>query len=331
MAENPMLNKTRYGNKAKIEEAKTTGVINEGDFVVTKDTDEFAFITPSGETRFLKSKSSKEYTLKGTDLGALKNGQTIPKEIDMDGLLSLITQKSIPATYTKPTVSLANNAGTASGNVEAGTSVTPKLRATFNKNDAGNLTAISIKKANVSVKDGSSSPLDYTGEAIVVGDETITFTATASYGDGEIKNDNLGQPSPNGQIKAGTVNSSGYSFTGQRNSFWGSGLGTVDSPTSEIARNLANKRLNLTSGTRVSMKVEKGQQNIMFALPEPRTLTQVIYDDLGDKGMLSSFKKSTVQVADAREGQNGLKNYNCYVYNLATPCAAAMNFTFVIG
>lgn len=331
MAENPIRNKTGYGNKGKIEEAKIAGKINEGDFVVT-DTDEFAFINPSGETRFLKSKSSKEYTLKGTDLGALKNGQTIPKEIDMDGLLSLITQKSIPATYTKPTVSLANNAGTVSGNVEAGTSVTPKLRATFNKNDAGNLTAISIKKASVSVKDGSSSPLDYTGEAIVVGDETITFTATASYGDGVIKNDNLGQPSPNGQIKAGTVNSSGYSFTGQRNSFWGSGLGTVDHPTSDMIRKLANKRLNLASGTKISMKVEKGQQNIMFVLPEPRTLTQVIYDDLGDKGMLSSFVKTTVKVADARGGQNGLKNYNCYVYNLATPCeAAAMNFTFVIG
>lgn len=79
------------------------------------------------------------------------------------------------------------------------------------------------------------------------------------------------------------------------------------------------------------MKVETGQQNIVFALPEPRTLTQVIYDDLGDKGMLSSFKKSTVQVADARGEQNGLKNYNCYVYNLSVPAAAPMNFTFVIG
>ena len=58
MAENPMLNKTGYGEKAKIEEAKAAGKINEGDFVVT-DTDEFAFINPSGETRFLKSKSSK--------------------------------------------------------------------------------------------------------------------------------------------------------------------------------------------------------------------------------------------------------------------------------
>lgn len=319
------------GKKGDIDAAKQSNAIDEGDFVVTSDTDEFAFINKAKETKFLKSRSQKAYTLKGTDLGALKNGQTIPENIDMDGLLSMITQKSIPATYTKPTVAITNNGGSASGNVEAGTSVTPKLRATFNKNDAGDLTAISIKKANTSVKDGTASPLDYNGEAIVIGDETVTFTASASYGDGTIKNDNLGQPSPNGQIKAGTVNSSGYSFTGQRNSFWGSGVGTMTSPTSDSIRKLANKRLNLTVGTKISMKVEKGQQHIMFALPEPRTLTQVIYDDLGDKGMLSSFTKSTVQVADARGEQNGLKNYNCYVYNLATPCQASMNFTFVIG
>lgn len=94
------------GEKGKIEEAKTSGKLDANDFVVTSDTDELAFINKNGETKFLKSKSSKEYTLKGTDLGALKAGQTIPKEIDMDGLLNLITQKSIPATYTKPTVTL---------------------------------------------------------------------------------------------------------------------------------------------------------------------------------------------------------------------------------
>ena len=208
------------GEKGKIEEAKTSGKLDANDFVVTSDTDELAFINKNGETKFLKSKSSKEYTLKGTDLGALKAGQTIPKEIDMDGLLNLITQKSIPATYTKPSVTLTNNAGSAAGNVEAGTSITPKLRATFNKNDAGDLTAISIKKGAQSVKEGTASPLDYAGEAIIVGDETVTFTASATYKEGAIKNDNLGNPSPNGHILAGTVASSGYSITGQRNAFW---------------------------------------------------------------------------------------------------------------
>ena len=39
--------------------------------------------------------------------------------------------------------------------------------------------------------------------------------------------------------------------------------------------------------------------------------------------------KSTAK--GVRGGENGKKDYNCFVYNLAVPCAAAMNFTFVIG
>ena len=55
------------------------------------------------------------------------------------------------------------------------------------------------------------------------------------------------------------------------------------------------------------------------------------YDDLGDKGMLTAFTSSTVQVADARGGSNGLKDYNVYVYNMSTASSATMNFSFTIG
>lgn len=319
------------GKKNGIEAAKESGLIDANDFVVTSDTDELAFINKSGETKFIKSKSSKSYTLNGTSLGSLASGQTIPEGIDMDGLLNLITQKEIKAVYTKPSVSIANNGGQASGAVEAGTSITPKLRATFNKNDAGNLTKLEVLKAGQSLGSNASSPYDYTGEAIVVGDETITFTAKATYEEGEIKNNNLGKPSPDGHITAGSVTSGNYSITGQRNMFYGTGVGKFENADSSKIRALTNKRLNPTAGLKISLKVETGQQYIVFALPSPRTLTQVIYDDLGDKGMLSSFVKSTVQVADARGEQNGLKDYNCYVYNLSTPCQSPMNFTFVIG
>lgn len=331
MAESPIRNKTGYGDKSKIEEVKTSGKVNEGDYVVTKDTHELGFITPEGETIFLKSKSSKEYTLKGTDLGALKNGQTIPKEIDMDGLLSLITQKSIPATYTKPTVVLSNNAGTSAGNVEAGTSVTPKLRATFNKNDAGNLTAISIKKASTSVKDGTTSPLDYTGEAIVIGDETVTFTASASYGDGAIKNDNLGQPSPNDQIKAGTVNSNGYSFVGKRNLFYGTGIGELPALNSATVRGLTNKQLNPTNGTVFNINIAVGQQYVIFAYPATlRDVNQVFYVETNDPGVATSFTKTLVDVADARGGENGKISYKVYSYRMSVPAAAKMTFKVTI-
>lgn len=324
------MTKIAFGTKEGIENAKNQKKIDEYDILIL-DNGEIGWLDKSKTTVINTPRTQKAHVLKGTSLGALNPGDTIPAGKSLDEIMAMATQKSIPASYLKPTVTLANHGGTNSGAVEAGTSITPKVTATFTKNDAGDLTGITVKKGGVNVKEGTASPLNYDGEPIVIGDETISFSATATYKEGTIKNDNLGNPSPNGHIVAGTIASSNYSFIGQRNSFWGSGIGAIQSPTSNDIRNLTNKKLNIAAGTKISLKVETGQQYIIFALPESRTLTQVIYDDLGDKGMLSSFVKTTVQVADARGGVNGLKNYNCYTYNLSVPATAPMNFTFVIG
>ena len=327
-----MQTKIGYGNKDNIETAITEQTLDSGDIVFTKDTNEMAFIDSENTPHFMKSRSTKEYTLNGTDLGALKDGETIPEGTSIDDLLNMITQKAIAPTYTQPTVSLAKSgSGTAAGSYEAGTSITPILTATFNKNDAGDLTKLAVLKGSDEVGSETTSPYTYTGEAIVLGDETITFTAQATYSDGPVKNNNLGQPDATGQIKAGAKTSSALSYVGQRNAFWGYGAGTIESPTSDQIRGLANKRLNVSANNVISVAIATGSQHIIFALPAPRTLTQVSYDDLGDKGMLSAFTSSTVQVADARGGENGLKDYNVYIYNMSTPSAATMNFSFTIG
>lgn len=319
------------GKKDGIEAAKESGLIDANDFVVTSDTDELAFINKSGETKFIKSKSSKSYTLNGTSLGSLASGQTIPEGIDMDGLLNLITQKAIPATYTKPTVSIANNGGQASGAVEAGTSITPKLRATFNKNDAGVLTKLEVLKAGQSLGSNASSPYDYTGEAIVVGDETITFTAKATYEEGEIKNNNLGKPSPDGHITAGSVTSGNYSITGQRNMFYGTGVGEIPELNSDFIRKLQNKKLNPTQGYSFSMTVATGQQYVVIAYRDNlRDLSKVHYVEGNDPNLGKNFVKSTVQVADARGEQNGLAGYKVFVLQLSTPGKAPMTLNVTI-
>lgn len=327
-----MQTKIGYGNKADIDTAITATTIDEGDVIFTKDTEELAFIKPDKSVMYPKNRTSKDFTLNGTDLGALKDGEKIPEGTSIDDLLNMITQKAIAPTYTQPTVTIAKSgSGTAAGNYEAGTSITPILTATFNKNDAGDLTKFAILKGGSEVGSNTSSPYTYTGEAIVLGDETITFKAQATYEDGEVKNNNLGQPDATGQIKAGTKDSSTLSFVGQRNAFWGYGAGTIESPSSDQIRGLANKRLNVSANNVISVAIATGSQHIIFALPAPRTLKQVSYDDLGDKGMLSAFAKTTVQVADVRGGSNGMKDYNIYVYNMSTPSAATMNFSFTIG
>ncbi len=313
-----------YGNKADISTAISDSAIDEGDLIITKDTEELAFIKPDKSTMFIKSRSSKDYTLNGTDLGALKNGETIPEGTSIDELLNMITQKAISPTYTKPTVSLAKSgSGSASGNYEAGTSITPILTATFNKNDAGNLTKLSILKGGSEVGSDASSPYTYTGEAVILGDETITFTAKAEYEDGPVKNNNLNQPDATGQIKAGSINSSVLSFVGQRNLFYGTGVSEIPALTSDFIRGLANKKLNPTQGYSFTINVAIGQQYFVFAYPATlRDVSKVNYVEGNDPNMAASLTKETVNVADTRGGENGLKEYKVYTYKAATPFSA---------
>ena len=319
-----MKTKIGYGNKADIDTAISETAIDEGDLVITKDTEELAFIKPDKSTMFIKSRSSKDYTLNGTDLGALKNGDKIPEGTSIDDLLNMITQKAIAPTYTKPSVSLAKSgAGTAAGNYEAGTSVTPILTATFNKNDAGDLTKLSVLKADSEVGSDTSSPYTYTGEAIVLGDDTVIFTAKAEYGDGPVKNNNLGQPDATGQIKAGSVNSANFSYTGQRNLFYGTGVGELPELTSDVIRSLTNKRLNPTQGLNFTINMATGQQYFIFAYPATlRDVNKVNYVEGNDPNMAASLTKETVNVADARGGENGVIEYKVYTYRAATPFAA---------
>lgn len=316
--------KIGYGNKSDIDTAITEAKIDEGDLIVTKDTAELAFIKPDKSKVFIKSRSSKEYILNGTDLGALKNGDSIPEGTGIDELLNMLTQKAITPTYTKPTVSLSKSgSGTAAGNYEAGTSITPILAATFNKNDAGDLTKLSVLKGGSEVGSDTSSPYTYTGEAIVLGDETVTFTAKAEYSDGPVKNNNLGKPDATGQIKAGSVSSSNFLYTGQRNLFYGTGIGELPEITSEVIRGLTNKKLNPTQGYNFTINVATGQQYFIFAYPATlRDASKVNYVEGNDPNMAASLIKETVNVADARGGENGLIEYKVFLYRAATPFVA---------
>ena len=327
-----MQTKIGYGNKDDIETAITSQTLDSGDIVFTKDTNEVAFIDSENTPHFMKSRSTKDYTLNGTDLGALKNGETIPEGTSIDDLLNMITQKAIAPTYTQPTVSLAKSgSGTAAGNYEAGTSITPILTATFNKNDAGDLTKLAVLKGGSEVGSDATSPYTYTGEAVVLGDETITFTAQATYADGPIKNNNLGQPDATGQIKAGTKTSSAVNFVGQRNLFWGTGVGELPTLNSDTIRGLANKKLNPTQGYTWNIPIAVGQQYVIFAYRSNlRDVNEVMYVETNDTGMAASFTKTLVNVSDARGGENGQVEYKVYSYRMAAPAAAAMTFKVTI-
>lgn len=324
------LSKHAFGAKENIETAKANGSIDAFD-VIFMTNGEMGWVDKDNNTVINTPRTQTDITVNGVTSLGINNGATIAAGASIDEIVKMLVQKAIPATYTKPTLAIANNGGQASGNIEAGSTITPKLKATFTKNDAGDMASIAIKKGADTVSEGTDTPLIYAGEGIVIGDETITFTATATYGDAPVKKNNLGQESKENWFAGSTVNSSGYSITGKRNLFYGTGVGAVPEVTSAMVRGLSNTKLAPAQGTAFNINVSVGQQYIAFAYPaDLRDVNNVTYVEANDSGMASSFTKTTIDVADARGGENGLKNYKVYTYAMAVPAAAAMTFKVTI-
>lgn len=324
------MTKHAFGDKANIEAAKAEGKIDAYD-VLHLSNGEIAWIDKDNNTVINTPRTQTAIAVNGVTGLGIGNGETIPAGASIDEIVRMLVQKAVPATYTKPTLALANNGGQASGNVEAGTSITPKLKATFTKNDAGALSTISISKGSDVVKEGTASPLEYVGDAIIIGDETITFNASASYGDAPVKNNNLGQESKENWFAGSSVSATAYSITGKRNLFYGTGVGEVPTVDSAFVRGLGNSKLAPTQGYSWNISVEVGQQYIAFAYPASlRDVNNVTYVEANDSGMASSFTKHTVDVADARGDNNGLMSYKVYTYKMAVPAAAGMTFKVTI-
>lgn len=323
------MSKHAFGNKEAIENAKTQKKIDEYD-ILFLDNGEIGWLDGENNAVINTPRTQKSCTLNGTSFGSLNSGDTIPAETSLDELITMLTQKSIPAKYNKPLVTLVNNNGTAANILETGTTITPKLNATFTQNDAGDLTEISIRKGSEVLKTAATSSVNYDGKSFVLGDETVHFSALATYKEGVVKNDNLDTPSPSGHIVAGTISSEKYSFTGQRYLFYGTGIGSKFIPTSDNIRSLANKKLNAKEGYTFNISVVTGQQYVVIAYPSTtRDIEKIFYVEGSDPYLANNFVKSTVQVADAR-GVEGKIPYKCYVLQLSTPIKSPMTLNVTI-
>lgn len=324
------ITKHAFGSKENIETAKAAGTIDAYD-VLHLSNGEMAWIDKEGNTVMNTPRTQSDIKVNGVTGLGIGNGETIAAGASIDEIVKMLVQKAVPASYTKPTVALSNNGGQASGNVEAGSSVTPKLKATFTKNDAGDLTALVINQGSDAVVEGTSTPQVYDGQAFVIGDETVSFTAAATYGDAPVKNNNLGQESKDNWFAGGTITSTAYSITGKRNLFYGTGVGEVPTVDSVFVRGLGNTKLAPSQGYSWNINVDVGQQYIAFAYPATlRDVNNVTYVEANDSGMATSFTKHTVDVADARGGENGLMSYKVYTYKMAVPAAAGMTFKVTI-
>lgn len=314
-----------HGQEANIQGKIDDGTINESDFVVTSDTDTLVYIDENKAQKPLgnsKTKTEHEVNLGGSGIGGLTDGAEIPVGTTLDEFIAMLTQKAVPPTYNQPGVTCRVSSGTAAGNYEVGTEISTVIQGTFTQNDAGALTTIEIKKGADQVLSQASSPITTDTQTFTLGEETVSFTAVATYADGAIKNNNLGQPDATGQIKAGSKTSNAVSFVGKRNLFYGTGVGTAPEVTSEAVRALTSKQLGPSNGTSFNINVAVGQQYVMIAYPATlRDMTKCFYVEQ-NTDLAANFNKSTISV----QGANGAAgaDYKVFVYQMAIPAAAGM-------
>lgn len=266
-------------------------------------------------------------------VGGYKTGDTISAGTTVQQIITKLLAKQIPPTYTAPTISIANNGGPAAGSYEIGTSIDPKLKATFTKNDAGNLTNISISLGSTVLSSGTTSPLSMTNMTSFILDNTTSFSASASYEEGPIKNDNLGDPYSVGHITAGTKTSSNYTFTPYRMGCFYGVLETTSTEqvlTSNIIRGLNKTNKAYASGnlSQISASSVSDPKRIVIACPTGKIgVKKVIMPSAMNADCTNDFVKQSFTISV--EGANGYAgvDYNIWIYE---PAAITSDQTFTV-
>lgn len=160
-----------------------------------------------------------------------------------DVLASILAERKYPSA-TNPSVTVKFTCATS---VEVGTEITPVYEATLEPGSYTYGPATGITATSWSITDNQTTPNTSTESSgsfpkITIGDSTnYKVTATATYGDGTIPIDNLGDEYADAQIKGSSVSgSTSTNLKGYRNYFYGVlATTTAEAPiTSDLIRGL---------------------------------------------------------------------------------------------
>lgn len=286
----------------------------------------FTVLHPITKTANVKTSEAIEVMLPSA-VGSFKPGDVIQPETSINDIVKKLLQVQILPTYSDPSESIKSSLTTYSH--EVGTTISPKITATFTKNDAGALTNHQIFKDGTEVASGTDTTVEYS-DSFTQGTATVKYTATATYGDGEIKNDNFGNPYGDTSIKAGSKTSSEISYSGYRKYFYGADDGAAAITTSADIRGLSDKSTKAAAaGTTFTVKALAGDTRVTFAYDASlRDVSSVKYVEAGNDESKSLFTKTTVSV----EGANGFEGTDYKVYTMIgdQPFLADMTFAVTI-
>ena len=261
-------------------------------------------------------KFTKDVTVNfgGGNLGKYANGSTIPatgKTLD-EFLYDIVTLAFHPS-YNLPSVTIS--ATPAFGSYEIG--YNPGLvilSYNFSKNDGGDAITATFNKGGVSLGTGVyvNTPGTITN--------TISYGVNVSFGAGTtVKNNNIGQPDPYGQITAGSASSSSnYSTFSKR--YWGGLNSPFNSTTIYDITTLSplpssdNLGGNKSLLTNISIT---GTQYAYYAYPATNPdLTSIMYNNFES---INTFNQTIVHIKNA---QGYTQDYK--VYTSINPLSATL-------
>lgn len=213
---------------------------------------------------------------------------------DISTILDIV---DTPPTYIKPTLSISLNTSTLEHNKATSVTITPN----FKQNDAGLVSKYVLYKNGTEIFNNTTVSA-YTDSVTINHNGSISYSATATYGDGPIKNTLLGIPYPNTSIKAGSVSASGI-IRAYALSYYG----IINSST--IAENdISSLSSRLSSSKSYTYTVNLAEQRIVYMYPQSfGTLTSI--KDANNFDYINSYTRTTLPY-------NGV---DYYVYILTDP------------
>lgn len=274
-----------------------------------------------------------------TTVGELAANTVVDAGTNFAELLVKILSQSKDPVKTDPSITAFSVTNSGSGkDFEAGTSVTPKWTATFSagsytyKSTVSNETIKPVSGTGVTVnsylvtKDGVEigTVKDGSASAFVLGDNTVNFKIVANYSDGNYALTNLNKlPETEVRIAAGAAEKTATITTYRKMFAGGTTASDIDSA---LIRGLGSNAKSSTSG--MEFKANVGDTKVVFAYPSSLTTKtpKFEYFTMAWESVGGFTKLGTVEVADARGGENGLKEYTVYTYTPAAPYAAETKY-----
>ena len=250
-----------------------------------------------------------------------------------DMLVQMLSQSKDPSKSNPSITAFTVKDGSAT-DFEAGSTVTPTWASTFSAGSYSYKSTVAkdpispVSGTGVTVtawditQDGTTigTTEDGTGASFVMGDDTVNFKAVATHTAGNYALTNLNKlPETDVQIAAGSKEKTA-SMTSYRKMFAGGVVDKDAAITSAVIRGLGTGVKATTAAT--EFKANVGDTMLIFAYPKTLSAKTPTFEyfTMSWEGF-SGFEAaaSTVQVADKRGGENGLKEYVVYTY---TPTGA---------